>query len=55
MYSWYQNALDRKFIRCGSDGDDWIAGGHLSFRGIGHVRTGQGRYYWVPISYSIPQ
>jgi glyoxylase-like metal-dependent hydrolase (beta-lactamase superfamily II) len=37
------------------DGNDWIAGGHLSFPGIGHVRAGQGRYFWAPINYSIPE
>jgi glyoxylase-like metal-dependent hydrolase (beta-lactamase superfamily II) len=34
--------------------DDWVAGGHLSFPAIGHIRAGQGRYFWVPINYAIP-
>jgi glyoxylase-like metal-dependent hydrolase (beta-lactamase superfamily II) len=33
----------------------WIAGAHISFPGIGHVRAGNGRYYWVPANYAIPR
>ena len=37
------------------ENDYWIAGSHLSFPGIGHVRPSkQGGYVWVPASYSIP-
>jgi glyoxylase-like metal-dependent hydrolase (beta-lactamase superfamily II) len=35
-------------------GDDWVAGGHLSFPGIGHIRAGAGRYFWAPANYTIP-
>jgi glyoxylase-like metal-dependent hydrolase (beta-lactamase superfamily II) len=35
--------------------NDWVAGAHLSFPGIGHIRSGEGRYYWVPINYAIPR
>ena len=28
----------------------WIAGSHLPFPGIGHVKAANGRYYWVPLS-----
>jgi glyoxylase-like metal-dependent hydrolase (beta-lactamase superfamily II) len=34
--------------------DDWVAGGHLSFPGIGHIRAGEGRYFWAPANYGIP-
>jgi glyoxylase-like metal-dependent hydrolase (beta-lactamase superfamily II) len=34
--------------------DLWVAGGHLSFPGIGHIRAGQGRYFWAPANYSMP-
>lgn len=34
--------------------DYWLAGGHLSFPGIGHVRVDHGGYMWIPDSYSIP-
>ncbi len=29
----------------------WIAGAHLPFPGIGHVRTGGTGYAWVPVEY----
>ncbi|MCG8707322.1 MBL fold metallo-hydrolase [Brenneria sp. 4F2] len=32
----------------------WVAGTHISFPGIGHVKTGeQSGYRWVPINYSV--
>ena len=34
--------------------DSWVAGGHLAFPGIGHIRAGPGRYFWVPANYTIP-
>ena len=34
--------------------DCWVAGGHLSFPGIGHVRAGEARYFWAPANYTIP-
>jgi glyoxylase-like metal-dependent hydrolase (beta-lactamase superfamily II) len=43
-----------RIFKLASDGDWWIAGGHLSFPGIGHVRAGQGRYFWAPANYTIP-
>jgi len=36
------------------DKDYWLAGGHLSFPGIGHVRFERDRYWWSPVNYSIP-
>jgi hypothetical protein len=32
-----------------------VAGGHLSFPGIGHVRAEKTHYVWVPTSYNIPR
>ena len=43
-----------RIFKLASDGDWWIAGGHLSFPGIGHVRAAQGRYFWAPANYTIP-
>ena len=34
--------------------DSWVAGGHLTFPGIGHIRAGEERYVWIPANYSIP-
>jgi len=33
----------------------WIAGAHLSFPGIGHLRAGQHGYTWVPAAYGAAQ
>lgn len=30
----------------------WVAGAHLPFPGLGHVRTEQAGYAWVPLEYS---
>lgn len=35
--------------------DAWVAGAHLAFPGIGHVRAAEGRFFWVPANYSIPR
>jgi len=44
-----------RVFKMAANDDSWVAGAHLSFPGIGHVRSGQGRYFWVPINYSIPK
>lgn len=31
----------------------WVAGAHISFPGIGHVRAADKGYEWVPLNYSI--
>jgi len=36
------------------DTHSWVAGGHLSFPGIGQVRFEENRYWWSPVSYTIP-
>jgi hypothetical protein len=33
---------------------EWIAAAHMSFPGIGHVRSDGAGYDWVPASYSVP-
>jgi hypothetical protein len=37
-----------------SDNEYWIAGAHLSFPGIGHVRASRDGYLWIPANYTIP-
>jgi glyoxylase-like metal-dependent hydrolase (beta-lactamase superfamily II) len=34
--------------------NSWVAGGHISFPGIGHIRNEQDRYFWVHANYTIP-
>jgi glyoxylase-like metal-dependent hydrolase (beta-lactamase superfamily II) len=34
--------------------DYWVAGGHLAFPAIGHIRADQQRYFWIPANYSLP-
>jgi glyoxylase-like metal-dependent hydrolase (beta-lactamase superfamily II) len=33
-------------------GDYWLAGAHLSFPGIGHLKAEGSGYRWIPINYS---
>jgi len=33
----------------------WLAGSHLSFPGIGHVRPAEEGYQWIPINYMVPK
>ena len=35
--------------------DDWVAGGHLSFPAIGHIRGENAHYLWLPANYEIPK
>ena len=44
-----------RVCRMAADCDCWLAGGHLSFPGVGHIRAGNGRYFWIPANYAIPQ
>lgn len=44
----------QRILTMAADNDYWVAGGHLSFPGIGHVRVDHGGYIWVPVVYSIP-
>jgi hypothetical protein len=43
-----------RVLQMAADRDYWVAGAHLSYPGIGHIRAGQGRFYWVPANYMIP-
>ena len=43
-----------RVFKMAADKDCWVAGGHLSFPGIGHTRAGQGHYLWIPADYSMP-
>ncbi|HEY5020649.1 MAG TPA: MBL fold metallo-hydrolase [Steroidobacteraceae bacterium] len=38
-----------------AQGGYWIAAAHLSFPGIGHLRTDGGGYVWIPANYAIPR
>lgn len=44
-----------RIFKMAATDDSWVAGGHLSFPGIGHVRAGRGRFFWVPANYEIPR
>ena len=37
-----------RIFQMASADNSWVAGGHLSFPGIGHIRAGQGRYSGFP-------
>lgn len=43
-----------RIFKMAADNDYWLAGGHISFPGIGHVRFKQDRYWWSPANYAIP-
>ena len=43
-----------RIFKMASADDLWVAGGHLAFPGIGHIRAAQGRYFWAPANYTIP-
>ena len=44
-------ATRRKIFADAAEQKLWIAGAHLPFPGIGHVRAEQNGYAWVPIEY----
>jgi predicted metal-binding membrane protein/glyoxylase-like metal-dependent hydrolase (beta-lactamase superfamily II) len=44
-----------RILKLAADQDYWIAGAHLSFPGIGHVRRNQLQYSWSPINYAVVQ
>ncbi|MGD0890103.1 MAG: MBL fold metallo-hydrolase [Terracidiphilus sp.] len=48
-------AQRKRILELAAEEDDWVAGGHLSFPGIGHVRARDGHYRWLPANYEIPQ
>jgi glyoxylase-like metal-dependent hydrolase (beta-lactamase superfamily II) len=49
-------AVQRKrILQLAVDEDDWVAGGHLAFPALGHVRSQNSHYVWLPVNYTIPQ
>jgi glyoxylase-like metal-dependent hydrolase (beta-lactamase superfamily II) len=44
-----------RVIKMAADSGDWVAGAHMSFPGVGHVRAAESRYFWIPATYTIPQ
>jgi glyoxylase-like metal-dependent hydrolase (beta-lactamase superfamily II) len=44
-----------RVFQMAAEQDDWVAGAHLSFPGIGRIREGDGRYFWIPAIYTLPQ
>lgn len=49
-------AVQRKrILELAAEENDWVAGGHLTFPAIGHVRARDGHYVWLPANYQIPQ
>ncbi|HEY0682978.1 MAG TPA: MBL fold metallo-hydrolase [Steroidobacter sp.] len=48
-------AQRKRMLHLAADHDHWVAGAHLSFPGIGHVRFKHGQYSWKPVNYTIPQ
>jgi len=45
----------KRILELSAEEDDWVAGGHLSFPAIGHVRARDGHYLWLPANYGILQ
>jgi glyoxylase-like metal-dependent hydrolase (beta-lactamase superfamily II) len=45
----------KRILELAAQENDWVAGGHLSFPAIGHVRARDGHYIWLPANYEIPQ
>jgi glyoxylase-like metal-dependent hydrolase (beta-lactamase superfamily II) len=43
-----------RVFKMAANSGDWVAGGHLSFPGIGHIRAVGRRYFWIPTNYTIP-
>ncbi len=44
-----------RVFRMAATDDDWVAGAHISFPGIGKVRADARRFYWIPVNYEIPK
>jgi glyoxylase-like metal-dependent hydrolase (beta-lactamase superfamily II) len=47
-------AQRKSVLQAAAVGGYWIAGAHLSFPGIGHVRAEERHYLWIPVNYAIP-
>jgi glyoxylase-like metal-dependent hydrolase (beta-lactamase superfamily II) len=48
-------AQRKRVLQLAVDRDYWVAGAHLSFPGIGHVRFKEGQYSWSPVNYLLAQ
>src|SRR5581483_4892925 len=44
-----------RILKMAAEENDWIAGAHISFPGIGHVRAADNRFFWLPANYTIPR
>lgn len=47
-------AQRRRIFQLAADKDYWVAGAHLPFPGIGHIRPAHDGYLWIPTNYTIP-
>lgn len=45
----------KRIFRLAADRNWWVAGAHLSFPGIGWIRSTQAGFRWVPANYTIPR
>jgi glyoxylase-like metal-dependent hydrolase (beta-lactamase superfamily II) len=43
-----------KVFHAAAENHEWIAAAHMSFPGLGHIRTDGEGYDWVPATYSMP-
>lgn len=48
------SAQRKRILQLAADEDDLVAGAHISFPGIGHVRVGARGYIWIPVNFTIP-
>jgi glyoxylase-like metal-dependent hydrolase (beta-lactamase superfamily II) len=48
-------AQRKKAYADAAKGGYWVAGAHLSFPGIGHLRSSGSGYTWLPANYSVPR
>jgi len=47
-------AQRKRVLQLAAERNCWIAGSHLSFPGIGHVRSNENGYEWSPANYTLP-
>lgn len=43
-----------RVFKMAMENDHWVAGGHLPFPALGHIRAQRGSFRWVPVTYAIP-
>ncbi len=44
-----------RIFKLAADRDHWVAGAHLSFPGIGHIRADRVGFRWAAVDYPIPR